>query len=204
MKATALSPAEKRQLAKLETSIQANLQLGQQHLRKAAAELAQVKALCLYRADGTFEAYCERRWGICRSRGYQLVQLDAVSTIVGSDQVREAHARVLAPHDAEEQRAAWAAATAGGATPTAAKLEELLQADADAQIDAVRDEEDAALRDQPARQPRKTRSPREVIDAIGRHLKAIGKLVRHLPDIAEQAEYEIEQLRKTVEGTTES
>lgn len=205
-----LSAAEKRQLDKLETSIEANLKLAGQHYRKAAADLAQVKALSLYRAHGSFEQYCRTRWGIGESRAYQLLAFERVSsTIVEPGQpeetrLREAHARVLDGHEPAAQRAAWAAATADGARPTAARLEALLQADAETQIKAVEDEEAEALANQPAREPRKTKSPREVVQAILRHMKAIGKLVRHLPDIADQAEYELQQLWQTVESTTES
>lgn len=200
----ALSAGEKRQLKTLETKIEANLALAGQHYRLAAAELAQVKALCLYRQHGSFEQYCKTRWGLEKSRAYQLLVYDRVSTIVDDKGLKEAHARVLDGHPPEEQRAAWAGASADGGKPTAAKLEELLQADADTQIKTVEEEEQQALAGQPAREERKTRSPGDVVDAILRHVGAIGKLVRHLPDVADQVEEELGLLRVMVQSTTET
>lgn len=93
-----------------------------------------------YRAAGhaTFEAYCEKRWTIVRSRGYQLVQAAAtverlakkLSTAVDTPlpererQVRELH-RLPEPERAD----AWVEAVevADGGQPTAAEVAEVVE-----------------------------------------------------------------------------
>jgi hypothetical protein len=66
----------------------------------------------LYRErNGTFEAYCQERWGISRPRAYQLMDAAKVtanlSTIVDNLPANEAQVRPLARLEPEEQAGAW-------------------------------------------------------------------------------------------------
>ena len=84
----------------------------------------------LYRAEyATFEGYCRERWGIARSRAYQLIDAAEVAENVHNcGQIlpaNEAQARPLTGLTPEEQRAVWqaAVATAEGGTVTAAHVQ---------------------------------------------------------------------------------
>lgn len=86
-----------------------------------------------YRAAGyaTFETYCQQRWGINRSRSYQLMDAAKVATEMSTNvdirPTREAQVRPLASlPDPTERAAAWAEAVeaADGGQPTARLVEE--------------------------------------------------------------------------------
>lgn len=101
--------------------------------------LLAIKVDKLYRQSGysTFEDYCQRRWDISRSRGYQLVtaaatvealarSLPETSTIVDIPlPTAEGQVRPLTEVEPEERPEVWASAVsaAGGEVPTAAQVQ---------------------------------------------------------------------------------
>jgi hypothetical protein len=93
-----LSPAERERLAELEVVVER----GRQVFIEVGLALAEIRDRRLYRErHGTFEVYLGERWGISRSRGYQLMAAAAVSTVVDSAGLpvpaNEAQARELVP-----------------------------------------------------------------------------------------------------------
>lgn len=74
--------------------------------------------------DGTFEEYCDRRWGFSRRRSYQLMEAAETAALVSTDvhisPQSEGQIRSLAPLADEDKPKAWAAAVgvAGGKQPT--------------------------------------------------------------------------------------
>lgn len=82
----------------------------------------------LYRVTyGTFEDYCEQRWGMKRQRAYQLMEAAQVngnlSKIFDTLPENDAQARELAPLAPDEQRLVWDVVqqTAPGGKVTAAR-----------------------------------------------------------------------------------
>lgn len=67
----------------------------------------------LYREYGTFEDYCQQRWGMSRPRAYQFIEAATVvanlSTIgrQNGTEINERQARELAPLAPDEQRLVW-------------------------------------------------------------------------------------------------
>ncbi len=61
-----LSESEKADLARCEADIQ-------QGAYQTWRALREINAKALYREYGTFETYCEQKWGITSRRGYQLI-----------------------------------------------------------------------------------------------------------------------------------
>lgn len=65
-----ISLAESKRLNELEAVIKRN----EGAMLETAEALTEIRDNRLYRAEyGTFKAYCEERLGICRARGYQLI-----------------------------------------------------------------------------------------------------------------------------------
>jgi len=145
--------------------------------------LIAIKADRKYVAAGysTFEDYCERRWGISRRRGYQLVAaaatvqalaeaLPEMCTDVHTDDTarvaplpqREAQVRPLTPLPEPERVEAWTKAveTAGGGQPTARQVEDAV-ADVRAAARQVVDTAEAELHDELDRRGIPTLSPTE-------------------------------------------
>ena len=121
--AEVLSDSERTALAGLEERIAAGLKV----FNQVGAALAVVRDSRLYReTHATFEDYCQERWGLSRSRGYQLIAaaatvaaIEAVSTIVDTI-TTESQARELtglAPDVAAQ--VVETAAAAGPVTATA-------------------------------------------------------------------------------------
>lgn len=74
--------------------------------------LLEIRDLKLYRANyGTFEDYCQNRWGMSRPRAYQLIEaaetLSNLSTIVDILPATESQARPLTQLEPEQQLEAW-------------------------------------------------------------------------------------------------
>lgn len=87
-----LSPIERTRLGELEAVIER----GRDAFLEVGRALVEVRDSKLYReAFETFEHYLRVRWDMSRSRGYQLIDAAAVSTVV--DIGNEAQARALAP-----------------------------------------------------------------------------------------------------------
>jgi hypothetical protein len=130
--------------AALTTTEQSELELCEQtinHLRQAFADagaaLGEIREKRLYRAQyGTFEAYCQQRWGFSRVQAHRLIQAAEVShnllpigNIVGLPD-NEAQTRPLGKLDTpEEQQGAWREAVerSNGSTPTAKVVQQVVE-----------------------------------------------------------------------------
>lgn len=80
---------------------------------EVGAALLAIRDGRLYRAEfGTFEDYCQERWGIKRQRAYELMSAAGVVNVLSeiSDKLpeRESHVAPLASLEPEQQREAWA------------------------------------------------------------------------------------------------
>jgi hypothetical protein len=118
-----LLPVEADELRRHEAIIESGLQ-------SSYASLMAIRDGELYRrSHETFEAYCEDRWGIRRSRAYQLIDTAKVnlnlSTNGGHPGLNERQARPLAPLPVEQQVQAWELAqeSAPNGKPTARHVE---------------------------------------------------------------------------------
>jgi hypothetical protein len=105
---TALSKDERSALEAYERTIEAGLQT----FIEVGRALLAIRDGKLYRADyGTFEEYCQRRWGVSRPYAYQLmdasVVVENVSAIADIIPINEAQARPLTRLDPEAQRQVW-------------------------------------------------------------------------------------------------
>lgn len=86
------SVVERSRLEQLESVIERGLAT----FVEVGEALAEIRDSRLYlESHGSFEDYCRQRWGLGRSRAYQLIDAAAVSTIV--DIPNEAQARELVP-----------------------------------------------------------------------------------------------------------
>lgn len=91
--------------------------------------LAEIRDRRLYRANfGTFEDYCQKRWGFSRQRAAQLISgadiAENLSTVVDKKELLEVHVRELAKVPPEEQRIAYQLAhelTEGDVTASAVR-----------------------------------------------------------------------------------
>lgn len=89
--------------------------------------LAEIRDRKLYRQSyGTFEDYCQQRWGFSRQRAAQLISgtevAENLSTIVDKKELLESHTRELASVPAHEQRLVYQLAnelTEGNVTASA-------------------------------------------------------------------------------------
>jgi hypothetical protein len=105
----ALTTAEQQQLADLESVVEQGLQT----FFAVGTALATIRDSRLYREDyATFETYCCERWGLQRSRAYQLIDAAAaaqnVQNFIHSAPTIESHAAALARLPTpEQQREAW-------------------------------------------------------------------------------------------------
>lgn len=96
-----LSESEKADLARCESDIQQ----GAYQMWRA---LREINTKGLYREYGSFKTYCEQKWGISRSRGYQLIDaadlVDELSTIGGQVEIpNERVARAVLEIPVEER-----------------------------------------------------------------------------------------------------
>jgi hypothetical protein len=115
----------------------------------------------LYRdTHDTFAAYCDKRWGLTRKRGYDLIaaaQVAAAVSPIGDIPANESVARELAPlrNDPEAAQLAWAETLerTNGHAPTAAQTREVVR-----QHHPPR----RAVPDGPRQRP-----PREVMNPVG-------------------------------------
>ena len=96
--------------------------------------LAEVRDSKLYAASfPSFETYCQERWGLSRSRAYQMMDAAELSTIVDTELDSESQARALAPlkddPDAanEALNTAIAEAEAEGAKLTAKRIKDAVE-----------------------------------------------------------------------------
>ena len=96
--------------------------------------LAEIRDGKLYRdTHGTFEEYCQERWGISRPRAYQFIEaaetVGLLSTMVDTPPSSERQARPLTRLEPEEQIAAWqeAVETAPNGKVTAAHVAEVVE-----------------------------------------------------------------------------
>lgn len=97
--------------------------------QQIGAALRDIRDERLYReTHSTFEAYCQERWDIGRNYANRQIQTAEVAALVpNGTNIREAHARELAPmrDDPDRMRAVWdAALEATDGNPTAAAIRE--------------------------------------------------------------------------------
>lgn len=132
---SALSVPEKSKLERCEAAIETGL-------TGAYSALVTIRDEQLYRETySTFEVYCRERWGISRSRAYQLIEAAKtieslkVSTIVDTQDdpgpvllpTREAQVRPLAQLPEPERPAAWKEAVEeSGGKPTAKAVQKVV------------------------------------------------------------------------------
>lgn len=121
-----LSESEQNQLARLEETIERGLKT----FVDVGTALIVVRDSRLYRQDyGTFEDYCQQRWGMQRKYAYKLIAAAEVvqnlSPIGDILPATESQARPLTPLAPNEQREVWAkaVATAQGGKVTAAHVQ---------------------------------------------------------------------------------
>lgn len=100
----ALTPAQVERFEQLEGIIHAGLA----PFQAVGSALMEIREAGLYKATHpTFEAYCAERWGISKSRAYQLITateiVDRISTVVDVAPVNEGQARALAAFDPDLQ-----------------------------------------------------------------------------------------------------
>lgn len=116
-----LTRAERLALARLEGIIGAGLK----SFREVGEALEQIHSKRLYRqTHSAFEDYCQEKWGFTKRRAHQLIDAWKVGTIVPIE--NEAQARALSGLDPEKQKEVFEQATAGGKTPTAKALSDIL------------------------------------------------------------------------------
>lgn len=123
----ALTKSETEQLARLEQTIESGLKT----FVDVGTALMVVRDRKLYRVDyKTFEAYCRGRWGMGRSRVYQMIDAAMVvdnlkmSTMVDILPDNERQARELAKLEPSQQVEAWNDAVEdSGGKPTAADVQ---------------------------------------------------------------------------------
>jgi hypothetical protein len=100
-----LTTSERRDLETLEGVVQRGLDT----FIEVGQALAEIRDRRLYRqTHGTFEAYCQEKWRLSRTRAYQLIDAAAVSTTVDSaglpPPANEAQARELVPALREDEQ----------------------------------------------------------------------------------------------------
>jgi hypothetical protein len=129
-----MTAVELSKLAKCESVINHGLQT----FAEVGNALLAIRDGRLYRDGwGTFEAYCQERWGIERRRAYQLIDSASVMDNVNNCTQKpstESQARPLSALPAEDQPKAWQAAT------EKAKAEDrpVTAKDVQAEVDKVR------------------------------------------------------------------
>lgn len=130
-----LTASSRKWLAVQEGEIESAIRTGQELRLLVAQRLRDIHAR-FFAADapergalGGWESYCEQRWGFSRSRGYQLLDLALVSTMVDSPDLTERQARELVGLDPLEAKEAYQAAGGPDATAdqVAAEVERLAQ-----------------------------------------------------------------------------
>jgi hypothetical protein len=129
---SALTTTEQERLEFLEERIEAGIKT----FIQVGNDLLEIREKRLYRIEyGTFEDYCERRWGWSWQRAYQLMGAAEVvgnietSTMVEVLPTNERQVRPLTKLPAAEQGAAWqkAVAEANGKPVTAAIVEKAVE-----------------------------------------------------------------------------
>lgn len=120
-----LTVGESTELAALEIKIAAGLQT----FVEVGAALMEIRDKRLYRAEfGTFEEYCQERWGMKRAHAYRLIESAGVIanlSPIGDIPKTESQARPLTRLEPQQQRDAWqqAVETAPAGKVTAAHVE---------------------------------------------------------------------------------
>ena len=124
--------SEHAELAQLEQVIEAGLAEIRALFRSVGEALREIRDARLYRAGyKTFDAYAQARWGLARSRAYQLIDaadvVDDLSTVVDILPESERQTRPLVPLEPDERREVWqeAVESSEGQQPSAARVQEI-------------------------------------------------------------------------------
>jgi SAM-dependent methyltransferase len=119
---TQLTQRERAELQALERRIETGLSA----YIEAGKALKEIRDSGLYAEYGTFEAYCDQRWGISRSRAYQLLKaqdvVSSLSTFVDKLPEREAHVRALAEVPEAQRAEVWQTAVSSPEPVTVPKI----------------------------------------------------------------------------------
>lgn len=190
---TALTPRESEDLRQLEARIGSGLG----SFVQVGLALLEVRDRKLYRDTyPTFETYLSARWGLGRSRAYQLmgaagvaVGLASAHTTVDVEPQRESQLRPLVGLTPEQQVGAWAEATAGGKQPSGQDVQEAARAvlarlAPDQQRAVVEAEERAAIARSAARRPPPADPRAQGRTQAVRLLARVRKLLLRDPDAA--------------------
>lgn len=125
-----MSQSQVERLTQLEFAIQKGID----GFKAAGEALSEIRDSGLYREYGTFEQYCEVKWGFSRSRAYQFIEAEkTVNKLLtaGIDSTElpenEAQARALAAVPPEKQAEVWTQARVGG-KPSAARIKAIASA----------------------------------------------------------------------------
>lgn len=112
------------------------IEKGLQSFYEVGKALLEIRDNQLYekvRGISTFETYCKGRWGLGRSRAYQLIDsamvVDNVKNFGQKPPQVESHASILAPLPVKQQREVWqeAVETAPGGKVTAAHVQKVIK-----------------------------------------------------------------------------
>jgi hypothetical protein len=128
VKTSGLTAVERTRLRLCESVIEGGLAA----FLEVGAALAEVKGSRLYReTHGTFADYCRDRWGMGKSRAYQLIDASAIvgemSTTVDKPE-SEWPVRPLKKLPPEERAGAWEEAVeVAGGQPTQAQVEQVVE-----------------------------------------------------------------------------
>jgi hypothetical protein len=178
--ATALTPAEATDLARLERRIEAGIAI----FDSVGRALAEIRDRRLYRAThASFDDYLLERWEFTRQRAAQLIGAAVVAANLSTSGLQppatERQARPLAGLAAEAQAAAWAKAqeAAGTKQPKASDVERaaprsLRGLSAEEQLEAIRGDESRVEAEHSGyRQRRAQDADLQRLQSVRHHLK---------------------------------
>jgi hypothetical protein len=115
--------------------------------------LLEIRDLKLYReTHETFEEYCRERWKMSRQRAHQLIDAAGVvqnlSTTVDIHPTSERQVRPISNLSPDQQRYAWAAATATNPNPTAGQVEKIAKEIVGRNLPPISEEELAKIQEE--------------------------------------------------------
>lgn len=129
-----MSQSDVERLTQLEFAIEKGLELMDKGRTLAGDSLKEIRDKKLYKAYGTFEAYCEQKCGFSRSRAYQFIgEAEIVNNLLTSgvepDELpqNEGQTRALAGVPVDKQAEVWTQVKSEG-KPTAAKIKAIAKA----------------------------------------------------------------------------
>jgi hypothetical protein len=202
-----LSPADRKNLMRFEETIREGICRAKAGLIEVGTALANIREGRLYRESfDNFDDYCRERWGFSRQRAHQLVHACQLSTVVDN----ERQARELLGLTQEDAQAVVAVAeTQGPLTAETIKTARQLLEDATAGLEG-RDKREAQakiLRDEASanrpRQPSRIAGCNGILADISKRLDWCQKKWSGLSDIADQADFALNAVRRELDRLAE-